>query len=578
MKFWIRCQVLVLTFILALSFTGDVSAQSSQSNRISSDPQYVIINLADIKEEYDWEVSDDEWNETVKPDLIKTTANIRETVGEGTDNRRLAWSVIVTYNEFPLDEPSATSPYVRYTQRILDVADEVNLPVFIPLNGFQWWNQLPELWNYWDPDGTQTPGCTNDDYASCPFPELQDPAFRERFIAGYDPDNTYNVEWLDWETPMPINTRDWGGGPFQHAPAPNLVDHDRTPVSFKDVQMDRTKVILEHAILPQLRAWQDNGKEELFAGVAFGTEVSLNATIGEDGSFKTYGYRGVQDMYCPADEPTCMADAPLDLIKLEEQRQQVVSQYLTDLTRQATELGLPKQRIYTHVWSEAQPEEKNKYVNYFAAAVNMYSRPGLSLYGYGTKPFELYVLHSGLRNAGEPRWAAPEFSTAPDSGPEALQASLANERNPAQLINLYNWREIRSTPIVPAIATFMEQSYVSPSCTVSEVFADAPIDKNMLSWSVMTDDAATTHEVRIAASKTELEQGQYLFTRELPIPEEEVQSFTVSTDDLEEGAYVWQVKRIGCDEKKWTTSLPGQLEVVETVWWKRFLNYISNMW
>ena len=49
----------------------------------------------------------------------------------------------------------------------MEIAEEEDLPVFMPLNGVQWWDEQPELWNYWDKDGNQIPGCMNDNYSSC---------------------------------------------------------------------------------------------------------------------------------------------------------------------------------------------------------------------------------------------------------------------------------------------------------------------------------------------------------------------------------------------------------------------------
>ena len=128
---------------------------------------------------------------------------------------------LLEYTDFPLDTPSHNSPYLVRIRRILDLAETVNIPVFIPLNGVQWWNEMPELWNFWDSDGNQTPGCANDEYkipGRCAFPKLTNPEYRKRFIAGYNPENKWNVEWEDWETPMKFNTRNWGGGDVLVAP------------------------------------------------------------------------------------------------------------------------------------------------------------------------------------------------------------------------------------------------------------------------------------------------------------------------------------------------------------------------
>ena len=87
----------------------------------------------------------------------------------GNDTRRLAWSALLEYMNFPKDTPSSESKYAIQARRIMEIAEEEDLPVFMPLNGVQWWDEQPELWNYWDKDGNQIPGCMNDNYSSCGF-------------------------------------------------------------------------------------------------------------------------------------------------------------------------------------------------------------------------------------------------------------------------------------------------------------------------------------------------------------------------------------------------------------------------
>ncbi|MFW5703880.1 MAG: hypothetical protein ACOCXQ_03510 [Patescibacteria group bacterium] len=535
---------------------------------ISSDPQYLIVNLADPKERYDWNVSQDTWNQTVRPVIIEELNQLKSDLGTGTDKRRLAWSIIVTYNEFPLDTPSMNSPYVTYVERILDIAESEDMPVFIPLNGYQWWNQLPELYNYWDPDGMQTPGCTNDNFANCPFPELQDEDFRQRFIAGFNPDNRYNVEWQSWEEPLPLNTRDWGGGPFQHAPNPNLVDHPHTELSFVDVQRARTAVIIR-TIVDRVSKWEEAGKGHLFAGVSIGTEISLNATINPDDPFIPYGYRGIQDISCPTEEPTCLQDNVFSREELNRLRQQIVSEYLLDLSYRAVRSGLPKQRIYTHVWSEVQPDDTERYVDYFGAAINHYSRPGMSNYVHTTIPFSLKSLDEGLASYGEPYWGVPEFSAADDSWEKALTRTMANDRNPAQIINIYNKREIWDGPAVPAIRNFLATEHLTESCRLDPIIIEnrQRLDNpNQLSWKRIKTNLTDTQKNK-TEEQTVVELYRYYIPGKDDSPDyqKEVNSNATSMKlpltDLDPGLYHWIVRTAGCDGEAEVTSTPGMLVV-----------------
>lgn len=324
------------------------------------------------------------------------------------------------------------------------------------------------------------------------------------------------------------------------------------------------------AIIPQLKKWNQENKERLFAGIAFGTEVSLNATIEEGGPFKVYGYRGVQDLVCSADKPDCFADTPPSPKDLKIYRQKVVQQYLTDLSRQAVLLGLPKQRLYTHVWAEVEAEETEKYVNYFAAAQNIYSRPGLSLYNYSSTPFNLTVLDYQLQLTGEPRWGAPEFSTDGLSASDAFQETLANQRNPAQLINIYNWREIRDSDIVPVLSDFMKKTPITPSCIISEVLPKKTDKNNIIIRSLLDpEDNGQSETIYIARSVSDLENKKYLYSETFKANSDRTASYEIFYPDLKENIYYWQIKRLGCDGKKWTSSVPEVLKVKEIDWFNK---------
>ncbi len=64
--------------------------------------------------------------------------------------------------------------YLRYDigkveeslKRFLAASEKENIPVWIKLDGEQWWDARPDLWNWWDPEQP-----------------------------GYDPENAKNVEW-----------------------------------------------------------------------------------------------------------------------------------------------------------------------------------------------------------------------------------------------------------------------------------------------------------------------------------------------------------------------------------------------
>src|SRR3989339_810582 len=274
--------------------------------QVSSDPQYIVINFSDTFHFLNWSAPEKIWQETIKPKAQARLRNIKTllTSGENKD-RQLAWSTLLEYMNYPMDTTSDYSPYVIRVRRIMELAEEENFPVFIPLNGVQWWDELPELWNWWDYDGNQITGCTNADYEKCPFKKLRDPEYRNRFIKGYNPDNKWNVDWQDWSTPMKFAIRNWGSGDIYVAPSPNLANQTNVSSSFVSIQKKRYEKIIK-TISDKLNLWEKESKDNLFAGLSIGTEVTLNGALKPgDSEFKPYGYRAIQDIYCPVNDKEC---------------------------------------------------------------------------------------------------------------------------------------------------------------------------------------------------------------------------------------------------------------------------------
>lgn len=485
-----------------------------QASTITEDPQYVVVNFSDKFYFADWGANEDDWQAKVKPDLLKDIVEMKSTLGTGTNQRKLAWSTLLEYTDFPMDTPSDQSRYVIQAKRIMELAEAADLPVYMPLNGFQWWNAVPELWNYWDSDGDQTPGCENDNYSkivghagsepiySCKFPKLRDPEYRKKFISGYNPDNKWNVEWQDWEMPMNLNWRNWGGGGMQLAPPPNLLDNSRVEMSYKDFQTARYEEIIK-VISDQYSKWLSEGKGYLLAGMTIGTEVSLNASVTKQDEFIPYGYRGIQDLICPEDQPNCGDDQKLSEERIHELRQKVVNKYLTDLSYRAVKAGLPKQRIYTHVWSEAKQGEP-RYENYFEASLNYYARPTLSLYGYARDPKSLPLLSEALKKNGQPVWGASEFSTDKDavSWQKAMEKTLGDSQNPAQIIDIYNWKEHKDTAAVgeirAALGEKVKNSKILSEITPTQNQSEALIYPSKIEWQLYPEqDQASEEQVLI---------------------------------------------------------------------------------
>lgn len=542
--FFKRTLLLILLLFLLTNKTSIIDAQSYQRSLT------VVFNFAQMNE-LDWSASEDTWQKDVKPQIVRQIEQMRQTFADSRGNNSdtypvLAWSTLMEYMNFPLDTPTSSSPYVVKTRRILELAQELNFPVFLPLNGFQWWDELPELYNWWDPDGTHT---------DPKFFSRQDNPddFTKRFIAGYNPNNIYNVEWQSFKTPMKLNYRNWGGGGFRLAPPPNLMPHTRTSRTYRSVQAQRLKAITNEIAQTYAR-WEKEDKAYLFAGITIGTEVSLNASVTPRDEFEPYGYRAVTDLICEDASSTCSAS--LTKQEIATGRKEVVQQYLEDTARLAVNAGIPKHSIYTHVWSEATPDDA-RYANYIDAAFNLYSNPGISLYGYAVQPLLLPDLQKALTKYGNPDWGAVEYSagTKANDWNNGLKNTFTNSQAQASVMVIYNWNEHKDTGAISAIRSFLSQKKsdrCTPPVLIPETknYADNPL---ALTWRNDDSSSTKTYEtilhiqrgVRANLTQTDL------ITKTLPVG-------TVNTElsSIPVGVYTWYVETVGCLEQKRVYSEP----------------------
>ncbi|MBI4973101.1 hypothetical protein HZC27_00610 [Candidatus Roizmanbacteria bacterium] len=554
--------ITIITLIIVI--LGVLKVESAYAFEIDSDPQYLVINFANFYF-HDWAAPEKEWQGKIKPQIKTELRRWKNNLTVGNDTRRLAWSALLEYMNFPKDTPSSQSKYVIQARRIMEIAEEEDLPVFMPLNGVQWWDEQPELWNYWDKDGNQTPGCKNENYSSCGFKKLRDPSYRKRFIEGYNPDNKYNVDWKDWESPMGFSTRNWGGGDVLVAPSPNIIGKD-----FSRVNKERFSAIIQ-VIAKQAEEWNKKKKGYLFAGISMGTEVTLNGAIEQgDANFKPFGYRAILDMFGGKKE--------WSKDELHEMRKKILNKYFIDMARIAASQGLPKQRIYSHVWSEAN-EGETKYTDAIGASITLFSRPGMSLYGRAEAPMDFKLLKNTIVNNGYISWAAPEFSPLikeASNWQKALNNTLNNPVEPAKLIDIYNERDIDGTPAIPQVKTILSEEYEKEHCFVSEIISKTPnrtFNPATIEWNNLENDAGES-------------QAFYLWKntppRQIESPFKQVDipliTSSIRTDELklETGLYWWIINRKGCEGKKWTSSTPKYFIVEksvkdETPWWVKLI-------
>ncbi len=404
---------LVVLFFLILFSVKPAFAQGNTS------APHLVINFA-MMNDLDWAAPESQWQHEMKPKIEDQIKTMRSTLCSNVQCPMpnapiLSWSTLMEYMNFPMDTPSADSVYAVKMRRILEVAEDLDFPVFVPLNGYQWWDQLPELYNWWDSDGTHTDPKF---FARQKNPE----EFKTRFIAGFDPDNQANVEWQSPRTPMKLGYRNWGGGGFRLAPPPNLLSD-----KFQNVQRARLKVILAEINKKKIQ-WEMVGKRDLFVGLSIGTEISLNASVTPADEFKPYGFNSIRTL------KERMSSVQMTNDQL---RSEALRQYLESTSQYVNRSGLEKEKIFTHVYGETDPVDSH-YAPYADAAFNLYSLPGSSFYGHKDDPLASAQWNAMLTKYGHPQWGAIEYSDTPTAS--GLQRTLAH----ARIIDIYNWDSLQN--------------------------------------------------------------------------------------------------------------------------------------
>ena len=270
----------------------------------------------------------------------------------------------------------------------------------------------------------------------------------------------------------------------------------------------------------------------------------------------------MQDLFCPQNQPTCGTTARWKQSDLEQYREAVVQTYLNDFTRLASRMGIPKQRIYTHVWSESEPGDP-RYTNYANAAFTLYSRPGMSFYGHAKNPLGLALWKKALAKDGYPSWGAVEYSagTSEEGWEKGLTNTLDSE-TPAKVLVIYNWTQHKGTGAITAIKKTLEGKPKMPSCSLPEILpitSEGEITKT-LTWTFFPK-----------TSKEDQSSLRLFISKGLHVSQEKseimLQNATISAEitNVSPGVYTWYVQSIGCSGKRQRTSVPKVFVVpVET--------------
>ena len=297
----------------------------------------------------------------------------------------------------------------------LRLAKETDTPVVVQLDGEQWWGNRPDLWNWWD---TNRPG--------------------------FSPANRTNVEWTNWSSDAAIKIawRNWGRQ-LRVLPPPNLMSP-----RYREACHEEMGVLIP-IVLDWWRALPASQKE-LLIGIKVGWESSIGVNA--------WYYPGGNELLnqpaskdpasgLKADQPPARGVVQIGYAAVgtsgiraagsltETDLAEVVRRHLEDLCRVANQLGVPREKLFTHVAGWKEGEEL------YATAVNSLSCPGWSFYRHAADPRGDVGAQAALKVSDAPNWAAVEWLYQGSNDVAAWQRALTNTLFDARCryLCIYNW-------------------------------------------------------------------------------------------------------------------------------------------
>jgi|GEM_PF-928830 len=332
------------------------------------------------------------------------------------------------YN-YSSDRVYTTNETVQSLRNLLHLSQSNKLPIIIRLDGINWWDTRPDLWNWWEPSQ-----------------------------AGYSRDNIKNVERYGWgmDTAVKVGWRNWGAQ-MRVAPAPNLAS---------DVFRAEQKAVLDVA-LPIIAQWYRDLPEDekyLFAGLVFGSElsVSFNAAYFANGN-SLLGQPEANDPKVEYNAGTAntwgLGFAAAQKLGIQTSGAKLTGSTLNQILADYLEFlidivvldhGIDQKKIITHTHVDA-PTQTTEYQSGQAGVVAAKKYPGI-IPGWSSYGKDLNGTHFDIsitRLANQP-WAAIEVGTKfrnvdEKSGQvtyeqityEHLETLFAHRNN--RYISLYNW-------------------------------------------------------------------------------------------------------------------------------------------
>jgi len=314
---------------------------------------------------------------------------------------------------------ASTTDVVEKINSQLALASKYCLPVSIKLDAEVWWEYRSDLWNWWD-----------------------------QSKPGFNPDNKDNVEWTDWtnDSAVKLGWLNWGRQ-IRMVPTPNLMS-PRYKEAWKSAMT---------ASVNAIKLWYDElpaDKKYLFGSIVIGWESSIGVTNHfypngngylnqPEANDPTTGFdisvlpsRGLQSLGYAAVKTAGIASSGT---MTETMQTEVVRRHLEDLSKTVYELGIPREKIYTHCGGWVKGEIL------YTAANNQYSCPGWSFYDHASDPATDLTAMDALSKSDAPYWGAVEWllqgNKTEGEWTSALNKTLSGN---CRMITIYNWENVNS--------------------------------------------------------------------------------------------------------------------------------------
>jgi hypothetical protein len=502
------------------------------------DPQYIFVrkdpmtcNPSDCSQL--WDMANPNF------DYYPGIVDVYNLVGtHGTNQRKLGIGLVINYNLVDIETLKQSLPTLLFYAKVH------SLPLFLSLDGFQWWDNRPDLWNWWDQNAP-----------------------------GFNPDNINNVEWTCWDSSCATKKawRNWGSE-FEVKPHPNLASQ-----AFIAANKSRSRILLNI-----IANWYNNqlsiDQKWLFGGVATTLEVDIGGNyfyypngVSAGGGIS----RSVQQGYSAlkASNMRNSGGAPTS-----NELNTVVRHYLEEMDKVAVDAGIPRNKVFNHTGGvDLSPNPDIISLNFTtsAATLGAYGSPGWSFYGLVTEfPQNYPGVNNTLNLSGNSEWGSPEWLTHAGNQVDwekSLRGSLGYRNN--RFINMANWEGIRNKP--EALAAIRAVLHEENLCWVTSPEVTATLNGKVLTFDWIK--GVNNDEIYLNMSNSSaLSIGGVL--EHINIINDVVTSRNSYSKDLSNGTYYWTFIADGCNNQRkimhGTIAVGTTLSSVDFLYW--FVDYSSS--